>query len=77
MVTPISRGRSVVRDSLQAILRDAPPDCWLALDCGQKIRIVATGRDLQEALSRAVAAGVGRPVLVKSPACQHLEKVAA
>ncbi len=77
MVTSIARGRSQVRDSLQAILRDAPSDCWLALECDPKIRIVATGHDLQEVLAAAVAAGVSRPVLLKSPVRRDLEEAAA
>ncbi len=77
MVTSIARGQFLMRDSLQAIIRDAPPDCWLALECGPKIRIVASGRDLQEVLAAAAAAGVGRPVLIRSPVREDTEKAAA
>ena len=49
-----------------SILRDAPRECWLALN-EDETRIVGSGPTIEEAVAQAQAAGVEDPILLWSP----------
>lgn len=51
---------------LRKILASAPPDYWLALNCGES-EIIAWGADLLAVLGEAKAQGFTHPLLVLSP----------
>lgn len=59
MTTPLSSARAEV-------LRAAPPDSWIALSEDES-RIVATGATYEEAVRKSEEAGVGEPILIKTP----------
>lgn len=48
------------------ILREAPRDCWLALDA-QQTRVVAHGDTPDEAEKQAIQNGVEEPILIWAP----------
>ena len=47
-------------------LRGAPPDAWVALSEDES-RIIATGATYEEAVKKSEEAGVGEPILIKTP----------
>jgi len=51
---------------LSSILKDAPPGAWVALS-SDKARIVATGRSINAASSKAKQKGETTPVLIRMP----------
>jgi len=51
---------------LAALLRDAPRNCWLALNEDES-KIVGRGETVEEAVAEARKAGVEDPIIVWSP----------
>jgi len=72
--------RKSVRPLLQKIVANAPPDTWLAVDCGAG-EIIASGPDLLAVLEAARSQGFSSPVLILSPniaeAAEEKPKMAA
>jgi hypothetical protein len=47
-------------------LRAAPPNSWIALSDDES-HVIATGATYEEAVKKSEEAGVGEPILIKTP----------
>ena len=59
MPTPVTNPRADA-------LRGAPPNSWIALSEDES-RVIATGATYEEAVKKSEEAGVGEPIMIKTP----------
>jgi hypothetical protein len=57
---------TVAADARVELLRNAPPDSWIALS-EDETTIIAVGATYEEVVRKAEQAGVSDPVLLKTP----------